>query len=174
MTRDDRDTRHRDTMSSPREHETLLAELDGMPDEHALEMLMMLAVDGELDETTGARLERLLERYPERRAELEDHITIKQETDVLRQRILADAQIEPPRESHGARNTIGLATSLVVAGAATLIGFGLYELFTDPEAPLAVQIGVGLGAFGLLTLLVHVVRLRWRRVGRDPYSEIDL
>jgi len=39
--------------------------------------------------------------------------------------------------------------------------------------PLAIKVAVGAGGAGLFALFLHVLRIRRRALGHDPYREID-
>lgn len=140
-----------------------------------LELLMMKAVDGELEPGEPEELERLLAAAPaERRRELAHHRAIKEQTDMLTQRILAVRDLEPPRPTTTNRSVVAIGTALIITALLLVTGFGVVELVRDPQAPFVIKLATGLGLGGLALLLgyVLIVRLRATR-GRDPYTEID-
>lgn len=138
------------------------------------EMLLMKAVDGLLSTEEKSKLDEHLEGCAACRAELADFREIKKSTDVMTERILKDAEIEPPREGPGARSVLGVGFALLLAGALTLIGFGLYTLMSDSTVPMPIKAGTGAAGLGALVLLVYVARIRLRAMHKDPYKEVDL
>ncbi len=145
-------------MSQPREH---------------YEALLMKAVDGVLSADERRELDAYLKDHPELAAELDDFNHIKETTDAMTARILQDARIEPPRPAAPARALIGGSFLLLLAATLLLLGFAGYHIAVDPEVPTLVKLAFALGAGGLAGLLAHVLRVRARAAGRDPYEEID-
>jgi anti-sigma factor RsiW len=137
------------------------------------ETLLVKAVDGLLTADEQRQLQAHLERCADCRAELRDFKQIKQETDAMRDRILMDARIEPPRETRRLGAYLGLAFMLLLAGGLVLLGFAAHRLLTDPQVPLLVKLGLGLAGLGGALLLAHLIRVRLRGLGKDPYREID-
>ncbi len=138
-----------------------------------IEELLMKATDGVLSAAESEELEALLEAHPERRAELEDYELIMGATDAMRDRIIAGAQIEPPRESASTFALLSLGWLLFFAGLCLIYGWALWALLSDPDTPWHVKGGVGLLGAGLALLFTHVARTRLRGLRHDPYSEID-
>ncbi len=137
------------------------------------EALMMKAVDGQLSALEQKELEEYLHEHPEERAALDDFLVIKASTDGLRQRILADALIEPLRPTRAMRGFDGVGLLLVCLGAMILFGFVGYHLMTDPQVPSLLKVGVGFVGMGVLALLMRVLFFRVRGLQHDPYREID-
>lgn len=142
-------------------------------DEAYFEALMMKAVDGFLDRAEAEELDRWLAANPDRAAELEEMTSIKEVTDQMRQRLMADARIEPFREDGGARAMSWLLFTLIFAGLALLCGFGVVQMLSNAEVPGAVRWGAGLATAGTLGLFARVLWTRIRSMGSDPYEEID-
>jgi anti-sigma factor RsiW len=137
------------------------------------EILLMKAVDGVLSVDEERELDALLEAQPELAEELDDYRDIKEVTDAMTQRILADAHIEPPRPTAAARGAIGLGWSALLVGYVLLLGYGGYVLSLDNDVPTTIKLGIGALAFGGLILFGYALRVRLRASGRDPYEEID-
>jgi anti-sigma factor RsiW len=137
------------------------------------EALLMREVDGVLDATGRDELERHLEQCEQCRGELEDFRRIKQTTDTMTARILADAHIEPPRPQGSTKLLMRLSFAALLAGLLLLLGSGARELALDASLPWPLKLGAGLLAAGTLGLLGHLIRLRIAASGRDPYEEID-
>jgi len=138
------------------------------------EELVMRAVDGVLAEDEERELEDLLEQLPEYRDELRDYEEISAMTDAMTNRILADAQIEPIRPPASSRTLVSLSLLLLLCAFLVSTGFAAWGFLTDSGVPLLLKIAAAAGGLGLLGLFVHVLRIRRRASGRDPYQKIDL
>jgi len=145
-----------------------------MSDHRVFETLLMKAVDDRLTPADRALLAGHLDRCARCREELADFRRIKGRTDALRERIMRDAMIIPPREGRGRRRLVLVATGLLAAGLLSLLGVAAHEFFTDGEVPLIVKVSVSLLAGGTALLAGLAVGQRLRGRGRDPYQEIDL
>ena len=143
-------------------------------DSARLEQLVNKRVDGVATAAERAELDRLVAERPELADELADLIAIKEVTDAMRDRICADAMIEPPRPRPATRRLLGASYALALLGAALMLGFAATRLVGDPTVPAAVRLGVALAGLGLLGLLGYALRVRLRGAGRDPYRRIDL
>ena len=143
-----------------------------MSEHQRYEDLLMREVDGRLDADGWAELERHLGECDDCSAELEDFRRIKQTTDAMTARILADAAIEPPRERGATRWLVRGSFVSIIAGVVLLFGYGAYD-FAHATLPWSVKLGVGLIAAGVLALLGQLARVRVAAAGRDPYEEID-
>ncbi|MBW2528320.1 MAG: zf-HC2 domain-containing protein [Deltaproteobacteria bacterium] len=137
------------------------------------EELLMKAVDGLLAPAERRELDEHLEQCPDCAAELSDFTAIKETTDAMTERILADASIEPIRPSASAGAVLSLGFVLLLLGGLLLTGYAAFALFVDPAVPLTVKLGTGAMGLGTLVLAAYVLRVRLRARGRDPYEEID-
>jgi anti-sigma factor RsiW len=150
--------------------------MSGNGSHEVYEVLVVKAVDGQLTPAERAQLDAHLPSCPSCRDELRDFRHIKEATDMIRSRIMRDAEIEAPRPSARARAALGTGLVLVLIGALTLLGFSAYTFFADSAISPLVRVATGLVGAGALVLLAYVLRIRLRAVrgGRDPYREIDL
>jgi anti-sigma factor RsiW len=137
-----------------------------------IEELLMRAVDDLLDQAEREELEALLDRHPDYRAELDDFRRIKETTDAMTARIVADFEREPPREPPATRTLHTFAFLLLLSSTLVLLGFAAWGLFVEEEIPLLLKVAFAVGGIGTGLLFAHVLRIRMR--GRDPYEEIDL
>ena len=138
------------------------------------EALLMKKVDGLLSEEESVLFEHHLSTCEQCQEEFEDFKDVKEVTDMMAERILADAAIEPFRESRQTRTFLGLGMLLFFVGAMVLIGYGAYVFWADPEVPFVIKTGFGLLSVGAVVLFAYVLRVRLRGRSRDPYREIDL
>lgn len=137
------------------------------------EILLVKATDGCLTPRERQALDEHLATCAECRAELADFRRVKEVTDAMTTRILADAAIEPPRESAATKVWLGLSLGLVGLGVGVLLGFGAWELWADPEVPLILKVALGACALGLGGVGAYLLTVRFAGRSRDPYEEID-
>jgi predicted anti-sigma-YlaC factor YlaD len=134
-------------------------------------------VDGELSSEEGLRLRDHLSHCPDCRNDLLQLQDLKEVTDAVKPEAIPDRYWDNYWLGVYNRMERGFGWILFWAGAALLIGFGLWEFvqsfFTDSGTPLIVRIGVGLGAAGLGILFFGVVRERLITRKKDPYREVQ-
>lgn len=138
------------------------------------EILLVKAVDGLIVGEERRELDAHLLQCASCREEFDDFVRIKETTDAMTARILADATIESFREPSSTRVVLRVGFLLFLVGALVLLGFAGFTLFTHAEIPLAVKVGIGGLGLGSLLLLVYVLKVRARARKKDPYKEIDL
>jgi hypothetical protein len=134
-------------------------------------------VDGELTDDERLDFERELSHSAELRSELQEFMQLKEVTDVMRYADIPDEIWDSYWGSLYKKTERGLGWIFFSVGAILVLAFGLYQafykLFTDPEAPLWLQIGLPLAALGLVILLVSFVRERLFAWRRERYSEVE-
>ena len=134
-------------------------------------------VDGELTDAEKLEFERELSHSAELRAEMEEFMTLKEVTDGMRYADIPDQVWESYWESLYKQTERGIGWIFLSLGAIIVACFGLYEvfyeLFTDPEAPLWLQIGLPLGTVGAVILLVSYGRERLFARKRERYTEVE-
>jgi len=133
----------------------------------------MKAVDARLTPEEELRLQRHLEDCSMCRAELKDFQEIKEEIDMLRQRIQADALAQGLPESQGGSVGINAATVLFLVGLLILLLFDFWVLFSEVKLPSALGWGLALLSLGTLSFFAGALRARLRALKHDPYQEID-
>jgi len=134
-------------------------------------------VDGELTAPEKLDFERELSHSAELRAELHEFMQLKEVTNAMRYADIPDAVWESYWESLYRKTERGLGWILFSVGAILVIGFGLYhafyDLFTDPDAPLWLQIGLPTATLGAGILLVSYIRERLFARKRERYTEVE-
>jgi len=139
------------------------------------EALLMRRVDGCLHDPAERRaFDQHLSTCESCRTELRDFGAIKQTTDAMTARVLADLTIEPPRPRPAARAALRFSFVLLGLGATLLLGFAAWAFVTDASVPLVVKLGASLAGLGGLGLFGYALVVRSRASRRDPYQEIDL
>lgn len=134
-------------------------------------------VDGELTDDQRLAFEQALEIDADLRAELAEFRKLKEVTSMVRYADLPDEVWEHYWMSIYRKTERGIGWILFSIGAIILLGFGLFEglshLYTAPDAPLWLKIGItGVGA-GLVFLLVSFGRERLFAYNRDRYREVN-
>ncbi len=134
-------------------------------------------VDGELTEAEKLEFERELSHSGDLRAELEEFMKLKKVTDGMRYADIPDEVWGSYWESLYKKTERGLGWIFLSIGFIIVACFGLYEvfyeLFTDPDAPLWLQIGLPTATVGALILLVSYGRERLFARGRERYTEVE-
>ncbi len=109
---------------------------------------------------------------PEHRVELEKHQALKAVTDGWMARLEADLFEDKHQAQTTTRWLNNLGVALVVLSIATMMGFAFFQTMTDPNAPLAIQLGIGGLSMGSLVLLIAVIRWRLQARKSDRYTEV--
>lgn len=133
-------------------------------------------LDDELDEAERCELDAELQRNPELRAELEQFRKLKRVTDSVRYADLPDAVWETYWSSLYRKMERGLGWLLFSASAAILACYGVIQmlstLYTDSRISWIVKIGVTGLFFGLIVLVVSLIRERIYAYRNDRYREV--
>jgi divalent metal cation (Fe/Co/Zn/Cd) transporter len=133
-------------------------------------------VDGELPDDQREAFESELAVNPELQAELEEFRRLKKVTDMMHYADLPDEVWENYWQSLYRKLERGIGWIFLSVGAMVLLGFGLYEafseLFTSPNNPLWLKIGVSGLSLGGVILLVSYARERLFAYKRDRYREV--
>lgn len=147
-----------------------------MMDERHRELLAGY-VDGELTAEEKAEFEAELAANPELRAELEEFTRLKEVTNKMHYADIPDEVWESYWQSVYRKTERGLGWILMSAGAIILLCFALYNafsnLFTNPEIPLWVKIGLPALVGGAIILLVSYIRERIFSYKRERYREVQ-
>ncbi|MBU8934836.1 MAG: zf-HC2 domain-containing protein [candidate division Zixibacteria bacterium] len=133
-------------------------------------------VDGELTNEEKMAVEQALAESPELQTELEEFRKLKEVTGMAQYADLPDEVWETYWESIYKKLERGIGWIFFSVGAIVLLGFGLYEVFSqlylDPDAPLWTKIGLTALAVGSAVLLVSFGRERWFAYKRDRYGKV--
>ena len=149
-----------------------------MVDNHEKDYRAMLAgyVDGELSEEENREFERELARNEQLREELGEFRKLKEVTGMVRYADLPDEVWENYWQSLYRKLERGFGWIFLSFGAVILLTFGVYEafrgMFADPAVPLYFKIGLSASCFGVIVLLVSLVRERLFAYKRDRYKEV--
>lgn len=134
-------------------------------------------VDGELTDAEKLEFERELSHSAELRVEMEEFMKLKEVTDGMRYADIPDQVWESYWESLYKKTERGVGWIFLSVGAIIVACFGLYEvfykLFTDPDAPLWLQIGLPMATVGGVILLVSYARERLFARKRERYTEVE-
>ncbi len=136
------------------------------------EILMVKVVDGVATPAERDELMSWVIDKPELRKELESHQAVKAVTDGWVERLLVDIAEDGVRDSGANKLGVGLGLGALLVSALVLFGWGLGQLFVDPEIPLVVQLGVAGLALGSFLLLGVVVRGRLITRKTDKYEDV--
>lgn len=143
---------------------------------HLREMLAGY-VDGELSAEDKAAFEAELLINAELRAELEAFKKLQKMTSLVQYADLPPEVWESYWQNLYRKTERGLGWILYSLGFIILAGFGGYEIFSelysDPEAPLWLKIGLSALAGGSIFLLASFGRERIFAYNRERYREVD-
>ncbi|UCD63791.1 MAG: zf-HC2 domain-containing protein [Candidatus Zixiibacteriota bacterium] len=133
-------------------------------------------VDGELSDEERRAFEELLQQDSELRAELEEFRKLKEVTGMVRYADLPEEVWENYWHNLYRKLERGIGWILFSVGAIILLTFGLYQfvsaLYSDPQVPLLVKVGVTALGLGGVVLLVSFGRQRLFAYRRDRYREV--
>ncbi len=134
-------------------------------------------VDGELPEDQRQALEKELSADPQLRAELDELRRLKEVTNMMHYADLPDEVWQGYWQSLYRKLERGIGWIFLSLGAIMLLGFGAFEifreLFTNPENPLWLKIGVSGAGIGGIILLVSFIRERLFAYNRERYREVE-
>lgn len=138
--------------------------------------LLSAYVDGELDNEQTVRVEAHLAGHPDTRHEVERLRRLKEVTGAMRISEAPDEEWEHFWDSVYSRTERSLGWLAVILGTVLVGGFGLYHLVaaivTTSELPWYVKGGIFALCFGILLLLVSLIRERIYVRKRTRYDEI--
>ena len=137
-------------------------------------MLMMGALDGELNEQEQLEFKDFIQRNPGYRKEYKELEKIKE---VTLQMTLKNPNPEVwDRYWLHVYNRIerGIGWILLSAGAIILVFYIIQSLLADSQLPTLIKIGIFCFYGGLFVLLISVLRERLHKRKYDPYKEIQI
>ncbi len=136
------------------------------------EMLMVKVVDGVATAAEREELMAWVVDKPDLRSELESHQAVKAVTDGWVDRLMVDIAEDRVREGAGHRMGVGVGLGVLLTSVLVLLGWGVGQMFLQPEVPLVVQLGVAGSVLGFLVLLGVVIRQRLLTRKSDKYTEV--
>jgi len=129
-----------------------------------------------LDQVASAEERQLLKQHLSEcescAAEFADFEATKKATDAIRESMAFDVILDQLQSGLLRKFQLNLAVTLVVAGLGIVTVFGLATALLDPHAPLAIRLGIGLAATGMVLYIIEVVRWRLRTAPGDPYEDV--
>jgi len=138
---------------------------------------LMSHLDGEIEPEKKKEIERHLTECESCRKEYQSFVKLKEETDKMKLADLSDQLWKGYWKGIYRRLERGAGWIFVSIGAIILLSFGVYQFFkeflTDPNAPLILKIGVSTLAFGVIVLLVSIVRERLFLFKTERYGEVE-
>jgi len=140
--------------------------------EERYEILMVKVVDGVASAAEREELMAWVVDKPDLRSELESHQAVKAVTDGWVDRLMVDIAEDQVNDSGAHKLGVGVGLGALLMGVLVLVGWGMGQLFLDPEVPLVVQLGVAGSTLGFLVLLGVVIRSRMITRKSDKYEDV--
>ena len=141
------------------------------------QVLLMGYLDGELDETQRAELEEHLDSCAACRAERGAYESLNRMVRSMESYSESERALERYWNQTWNLTERKLGWALTGIGAAIVAGFGLFEFtrafWTDPDVPMVLRVGTGLGGAGVLVLLASLVRERIMLRKKERYTEVE-
>jgi predicted anti-sigma-YlaC factor YlaD len=139
--------------------------------------LLMAYLDGEIEEKERLKVEKHLSECENCRREHKSFVRLKEVTDSMRFADLSDELWESYWKGVYRRIERGAGWVFLSIGAIILLAFGGYqffkELFADPNISWIVKVGISTCAFGVIVLLVSIIRERLFLFKTDRYREVE-
>ncbi len=140
------------------------------------QILMMGAIDGELDEKQQQEFESLLAEHPEFVQEYQEFQQLKEKTTAMKFKTPPDELWDTYWVDIYNRIERGIGWIFFSIGAMILLTYGGYKFFKaiiqDAQMPVIMKFGTFFLIGGLAVLLVSVARERMFTYKSDPYKEI--
>ncbi len=140
--------------------------------------LMMAELDGEIEPAERAELERILQQSPSLRAEWQSLKQVKEVTQSMALRPAPDEVWKDYWASVYSRIERGVGWILASIGAIVVGSYaawmGFQQLLADTTLPWFVKAGILLLAFGVVVLLVSVLREKLFVRRRQRYKDVEI
>ena len=137
------------------------------------EALLMKRVDGFIRPDEQTELDRHVQSCATCRQELEEFVGIKDTTDRMRDRLLADVARDPLRPDLPTRWIDRLGFVVLIAVCVILLGFGAWTTWQDPKIPALIRWTLLAGGGTATLVFLNILRLRLGAAPTDQYREID-
>lgn len=133
--------------------------------------LLMGYVDGELGEGDVERVREHLGACAACRRDLEAFRDLVKETEPMKLKEPTDEILDRFWRSLYNRIEHGSGWVLVMAGAALVLAYGIYEFLRDPGVDILIKVGIASVLAGFAILLISVLRERIKVARHDRYSK---
>ncbi len=138
---------------------------------------LMSHLDGEIDPEKKSEVEKHLSECESCRKEYQSFLKLKQETDKMKIADLSDELWKGYWKGIYRRVERGAGWIFLSIGAIMLLLFGAYqffkELLANPNVSLIAKIGVSTLTFGVIVLLVSIIRERLFLFKTERYKEVE-
>lgn len=142
-----------------------------------IQKLMMGYLDKEISDDEKRLVEKHLSECRKCRAEFDSFTQLKEVTDKVKLADLKEDIWAGYWKGVYRRIERGTGWFFLSIGAIILAAFGVFQffknLFLDPTLSFVVKIGIGFAAFGVIVLLVSILRERLFAYKHERYREIE-
>lgn len=142
-----------------------------------IQKLMMAYLDGEISEEQKNLVEKHLATCEKCKAEFDSFTQLKEVTDKVKLADLKEDIWAGYWKGVYRRIERGAGWIFLSIGAIVLLALGVFQffknLFLDPGVSFIVKIGIGFLAFGVIVLLVSILRERVFAYKHERYKEIE-
>jgi predicted anti-sigma-YlaC factor YlaD len=142
-----------------------------------IQKLMMGYLDKEISDEEKRLVEKHLSKCRKCRAEFDSFTQLKEVTDKVKLADLKEDIWAGYWKGVYRRIERGAGWFFLSIGAIILAAFGVFQffksLFEDPTVSIIVKFGVGVLAFGIIVLLVSIIRERVFAYKHERYKEIE-
>ena len=148
-----------------------------MSDKDKLAREVSRYVDGLMSSAEEREFLQLIERDSELKAELAAQRKLKEVTDGMNLAQLPDKIWDGYWKGIYRQIERGAGWLFLSVGLIILLSFGVFHFTSDfllnPEEPLIARLGMGVGALGIIILLVSIARERYFARRHERYEEVE-
>ncbi|MEE9554477.1 MAG: zf-HC2 domain-containing protein [candidate division Zixibacteria bacterium] len=143
-----------------------------------MKILLSGLIDGELEDEQKKTIEDHIVSCDNCREEYSRLLKLKEVTNDMKHYDLPDRLMAGYWQGIYSRTERGFGWILLSIGAILLVTFAAWHLlngfFLDPTVPVFLKAGLGLFLFGMIILLVSIIRERLFSKKHDRYDEVEL